>query len=115
MMEELNAKTLDEDLAALLSLGLQLSDVERLWKDNKDVEMAHLYDAAARQLGGKGLGIPVKRQVTVGLEIASNAPSRADVLPELADMMRYIEPELSPRPPTQTSPQPYPDRALGLY
>ena len=36
---EFAAKTLDEDLAALLSLGLQLSDVERLWRQNKKIDM----------------------------------------------------------------------------
>ena len=30
--DSLHQKTLDEDLAALLALGLQLADVERLWR-----------------------------------------------------------------------------------
>ena len=34
--DSLHQKTLDEDLAALLALGLQLADVERLWRQNKE-------------------------------------------------------------------------------
>ena len=77
--------TLDEDLAALLSLGLQISDVERLWRENKEVDMSEVFAAGARLLGQPG--VPVKRQVTVGLEIASSAPARADVT-RLAEMLR---------------------------
>ena len=44
--DALAAKTLDEDLSALLSLGLQLSDVERLWARNRGVDMSDVYAVA---------------------------------------------------------------------
>ena len=69
--DDAHAKSLDEDLSALLSLGLQLSDVERLWSQNKEVDMSDVYAAGTRLLGQTGT--PVKRQVTVGLEIAKRS------------------------------------------
>ena len=51
---EFAAKTLDEDLAALLSLGLQLSDVERLWRQNKNIDMSDVYAAGTRLLAQPG-------------------------------------------------------------
>ena len=53
--------SLDADLSALLSLGLQLSDVQNLWAQNKEVAMADVFDAGARLLGSHDTS--VKRQV----------------------------------------------------
>ena len=87
--DALAAKTLDEDLATLLALGLNLKDVERLWRQNKLVDMADVYASATRVLGGAQPGLPVKREVTVGLEVAgSGAPGGTEVLPELAELLR---------------------------
>jgi hypothetical protein len=77
MSSTLSAKALEEDLCALLSLGLQLSDVERLWRNNKEVSMAAVCAAGVRLLGQPGL--PIKRQVSVGLELAIRAPVGADL------------------------------------
>ena len=84
---EFVAKTLDEDLGALLSLGLQLSDVQRLWHQNKEIDMADVYAAGTRLLAQRGKSI-IKREVTVGLEIARNAAGRASILPDLAELLR---------------------------
>lgn len=86
--KRLTEKTLDEDIAALLSLGLQLSDVEKLWRNNKNVSMEDVYASGTRLLGRPFAGLPIKRQVTVGLEIARSGPSRGDILPGLADLLR---------------------------
>ena len=84
--EALASKTLEEDLSALLELGLQLSDVERLWQQNKEVDMADVCAAATNLLGLPGH--PVKRQVTVGLEIAKSSASSAEILPDLVELLR---------------------------
>ena len=85
---EFAAKTLDEDLAALLSLGLQLSDVERLWRQNKQIDMSDVYAAGTRLLAQPGKPV-IARQASVGIEIARRAPDRALlILPELAELLR---------------------------
>ena len=85
---EFVAKTLDEDLAALLSLGLQLSDVERLWRQNKQIDMSDVYAAGTRLLAQPGKPV-IARQASVSLEIARRAPDRALlILPELAELLR---------------------------
>ena len=86
--DALAAKTLDEDLATLLALGLNLKDVERLWRQNKVVDMSDVYASATRVLGGAQPGLPVKREVAVGLEVAGSGTAGAEVLPELAELLR---------------------------
>jgi hypothetical protein len=78
---------LDRDLAELLALGLRLEDVERLWqRQNAEVAPESVVAAGARLMGSHGL--PVRRQVTVGLEIAAKASEFDDVLPELAALLQ---------------------------
>ena len=93
--DSLHQKTLDEDLAALLALGLQLADVERLWRQNKEVDMADVYASAAGLLGQPGAMASVRSAADanyVGPERfkfneKSNQPERAAnaPLPMLAE------------------------------
>ena len=58
----------DEDLAALLNLGLNLADIERLWRRHQEVDMTAVRAQAGRLLA-RGDSLSVTRQVSVGLEL----------------------------------------------
>ncbi|KAL1520584.1 hypothetical protein AB1Y20_022160 [Prymnesium parvum] len=68
---------LEEDLCALLSLGLTLKDVERLWKAT--INPAELYDLGAHLLGDSARRVPIARKASIGLELARHSPQIIDL------------------------------------
>ena len=79
----------DEDLAALLNLGLNLGDIERLWRRHREVGMTAVRAQAGRLLA-RGDSLSVTRQVSVGLELLQGPEGGAcdGVMRQLIEALR---------------------------
>jgi hypothetical protein len=74
------------DLAALLNMGLHLSDVERMWQGLPSFDLAAMHDAGARLLGSRE--VHVERQLSLGMELVRIGQPSSKVVPELVAQLQ---------------------------
>ena len=92
--DDVEAAALDNDVATLVSLGLRLADIERLWGKLPHFDAAAVRAAGERLMAQPKPEVPVGRQASLGLELlnstskaaggAAASPSKDDVSTALA-------------------------------
>ena len=90
--------SLDDDMAELLNLGLKLDDIERLWKDVRDLDMAAVHAIGARLLGTCADGpecrppVHLSRQPSLSLSLLAGKQLHEDSVPiVVARLVREFE------------------------